>query len=461
MLFRAALCVVVLSSLIALPSLQASDGGIALGACVESARYAAHVKVTSIESPADGETRARAFCVVRKILLGYIYMDGQDRVRLEFEPNAPGAPAVGDEFLLLADACSSKAGAVMVFDATAAGVHRVPTSSRERLNELLQKRLDFAWRCVDELGEMLPGARDEAEKAFEDVQSGKRTSLSNLSPGADLLFDYVAMVSMQPGVAPAERPTLTQSQRAELTLKALRVAVGLTEESATVAARLVSGHGNGAHGLLSPAKLDFAQAEPALRKLRESGEMLQLLKYLMLHDADGRALSWALSLAQAEDELAFFVQWMLIEQIEETYLCRDALFNTLAPSASDSLPYESAQERALACLVDRKLWRLVSYLGEGAGIPAEMPKGGEAAMHKSRHSAYAASPARVEYVEVYCYLLISRSGNDARLLEMRKGISEHSRQSGDLEKVSEVKKLIQQQKGQFPPALRRWELRRR
>jgi hypothetical protein len=104
--------------------------------------------------------------------------------------------------------------------------------------------------------------------------------------------------------------------------------------------------------------------------------------------------------------------------------------------------------------------RLVSYFGDADAVPAELPKGGEAAQHNNRRAALTASGASVEYIEIYCFLLIQRDSKDARVAEMAEAIRKQSKEpaaSADLTRVGEVKSAIQKLGGRFPPALRRYE----
>jgi len=404
-----------------------------MDASVERAKFIVHLKVVGlersesvVEKTADGKVRYGddwAVCEVKKILLGMVATDMDGRLRITSASDKstvkldnPVRYKVGDELTLVAGSTilDPKVGMILPGD----DLHFEGGPSTELLDRL-EDRIFRAESMRDELGLLLPKAQAEVEKALKEFDEQKRDDFKDLSPDADLLFDFCALAQYTPDLSDFPRPALTDEQRARLTRLALRGVCGINEEAAGIAAELVEGKGNGAYQLLKPAGLDESKAIETLKRLSSRKALAPVLEFLCRHDSDNRALGWAAKLAAGNDASSQDAEWALIQCGEEGYIDAASVKTAFAGKgdALGSALKEKAQR--LAC------WLL---LCRAADAPAEKVQGTED-IEKQVQYLYGS----IEMLQVYTYVLGMRGADEARVKTVRAAMDGKITGHGDLD----------------------------
>jgi hypothetical protein len=443
------LCLVATSS-----SAFASTAG--LDAAVERAKFIVHLKVVGLErsneivqKSADGKVRYgddRAVCEVKKIVLGMVATDMKGRVRITsasekstVELENPVRYKVGDELTLVASNCMLDRKVGMILPGDALHFEGAPGSE---LLDRLDERVTAAEHTRDALAKLLPGAQKEVEKALKEFDEQKRNDFKDLSPDADLLFDFCAIAQYTPDLADFARPKLNEKQRARLAKLALRALCGINEEAAAIAAELVEGKGGGAYKLLRPAALDESKALESLGRLSARKALAPVLLFLCRHDAGGRALNWAAKLAAANNASAAAAEWALIQCSEEGYVKPTAVKTALAGKKDALSVAVEKHARRLAC------WLLLS---RAADKPVEKVQGSEN-VNKEVQYLY----GRTEMLQVYTYVLGMRGADEERVKAVRGNMEGKVHGHGELD-LSDFNDLARElrYKEKMPQAVRR------
>ena len=417
---------------------------VAMDAAVERAKFIVHLKVIGLETSKtvaekfdDGKVIYEddwAVCDVNKIVLGMVATDMDGRIRITSASEKSTAEVsgavrykVGDEVTVVCDRCTLDRKVGMILPGNQLNVKGKPSNE---LLRLLDERVRRAGEIRDELGKLLPGAQAEVEKALKEFDEQARDDFKDLSPEADLLFDFCATAQYTPDLTDLPRPALSDADRKRLTQLALRGICGLAADEASSAAVLVEGKGNGALQLLKPA--DSGKALDALRGLAANDKLAQVLGYLCRHDtADTVAASWAASLAAGDDAVAQSAEWALIECCEEGYFNRATLLKLFSPGEAKG----SAQSRCIARAIEKRAERLAAYLvlcAEGDGSTSENLQGTKD-MQDGTLKEVTALLGRVEMLQVYTYVLGIRGSDDAQLKAIRGDISGRIHGHGELD----------------------------
>jgi hypothetical protein len=430
-------CVAVLALLISVAcgsAFAASVAGpVAMDAAVERAKFIVHLKVVGLEESTtvaekfdDGKVIYEddwAVCEVKKIVLGMIATDKDGRIRItsastKSTVNYGGATRykTGDEITVVCQSSTLDRKVGMILPGNHLHMQGKPS---DELLRLLDGRISRAEQTRDALAKLLPGAQKEVEKALKEFDDAKRDDFKDLSPEADLLFDFCAAAQYTPDLSDMPRPALSDSDRKRLTLLALRGVGELSAEDAASASALVEGKGNGAYQLLKP--VDSSKALDALRGLGTKKQLDNVLGFLCRHDVPGPdmpvAARWAAELASGGDATAQVAEWSLIEACEEGFLDRGLMRELFAGKDSD----ESLQARCITRAIDKRAERLAAYFvlcgstGDSAKAQALLTKDLQDATRKE----VAALMSRTEMLQIYTYALGMRGVDDACVKSVR------------------------------------------
>ena len=446
--------------------ISASLSASPLDASVERAKFIVHVKVvgmeradTIAEKHDDGSVLYDgdwAVCEVKKIVLGMVATDtnGQLRVTSASEKSTvkldnPVRLKKGDEFTIIADRCTlnNKVGMILPGEST-----RIDGAPGNDLLKLLDDRIQRAKGIRDTLSELLPGAQAEVEKALTEFDEMDRDDFRDLSPNADLLFDFCALAQYTPDLADFPRPALNDSDRKRLTLLALRAACELDEESAEIASAIVEGKGNGALALTRPAEIEDSKALETLRRLSARENLQSVLGWLLRHDVEGRAAAWATRLSTGNDATSKVCEWALVECAEGGFFDRKALIAGLAPKGTGT-----EYARALGNTIDKKALVLASWLllCESKDAPAKGVQGVEG-MSDDRKKQVANMYGSVELLQVYALALGMRGADDANVANIRGRMEGKVQARGELD-LNDLQNIARElrYKDKLPEAVKR------
>lgn len=440
--------------------ISASLSASPLDASVERAKFIVHLKVVGMERSKvvaekfdDGTVRYEddwAVCEVKQIVLGMVATDTDGRLRVTSasekstaELDNPVRYKAGQEFTIIADSSllDNKVGMVLPGNA-----QRIDGEPSAELLKRLDDRIRRAESVRDELAKLLPKAQAEVETALKEFDDQARDDFKDLSPEADLLFDFCALAQYTPDLADFPRPALSDSDRKRLTLLALRGVCDINEEVAAIAAELVEGQGNGIAQLLKPADIEEGKALEALRRLSTREKLEPVLGRLLRHDADNRAASWAAALVFGNDATSKICEWALVECAEEGFFSREALTALVTPKGGKALSH-ALDKNALTLAGWLMLSQPDAATGEtvlGAGI--------DDAQKKQLQGMY----TRVELLQVYAYVLGMRGADDTGVATVRAGLTGKVQARGelDLEDVQDIARELRY-KDKLPAAVKR------